>query len=407
MQQMQYTGTVKWFNFEKGWGFIQSEQTDGKEVFLNKAVNEQMAAAGDTVTFTIEQGQKGIQATTCQVVVRGQGQFKGTVRNYNEQKGFGFIDCEPTKAIYQKDVFFAKAELGKEICVSDGMLVRFGVNVTEKGPQACNIKVLEQGGGSSSSGGGMDPKLMQQMMTMMQQAASSGGNAQVMQKMMSSLMSTFTSSNQQNSGKGKGKGGPPGQGYQGGGMNSGFQGGQGGGSGSGGPQSNWPTIGTVKTFNVDKGWGFIEQANGQDVFVMRSNIDGGVLNVGDQVQFKVAMGQKGMQATEVKHLGPELAGTHTGTVKTFMAQKGWGFIECVATASYGDIFLHSKDLNNQVVNTGDQVQYTIAINQNGRPQAQNIVVMGGGSAMPADMAQQMGFGAMRPQQFGDQRAAPY
>lgn len=63
------------------------------------------------------------------------------------------------------------------------------------------------------------------------------------------------------------------------------------------------TTGTVKWFNADKGFGFIEQQQGPDVFVhFKSILDTGgyrSLNEGQHVQFKVTSGQKGLQAEEV------------------------------------------------------------------------------------------------------------
>ncbi|PCH53252.1 MAG: cold-shock protein [Cellvibrionales bacterium] len=62
------------------------------------------------------------------------------------------------------------------------------------------------------------------------------------------------------------------------------------------------TTGTVKWFNADKGYGFIEQENGPDVFVhFRSIVGDGykTLNEGQQVQFEVTQGQKGPQAENV------------------------------------------------------------------------------------------------------------
>jgi CspA family cold shock protein len=63
------------------------------------------------------------------------------------------------------------------------------------------------------------------------------------------------------------------------------------------------TNGTVKWFNDRRGFGFIEQQNGPDVFVHHSGIVSNgfkSLDEGDQVTFDIEQGPKGPSATNVK-----------------------------------------------------------------------------------------------------------
>lgn len=63
--------------------------------------------------------------------------------------------------------------------------------------------------------------------------------------------------------------------------------------------------GTVKWFNANKGFGFIRQDSGPDVFVHFSSINHSgfkSLNEGQRVQFSVVQGQKGPQAENVTAL---------------------------------------------------------------------------------------------------------
>ena len=57
--------------------------------------------------------------------------------------------------------------------------------------------------------------------------------------------------------------------------------------------------GTVKWFNPQKGYGFIEQESGEDLFVHMNEIKGRDIQEGDQVTFEIAQGAKGPCATNV------------------------------------------------------------------------------------------------------------
>jgi CspA family cold shock protein len=63
------TGTVKWFNESKGFGFI-APQDGSKDVFVHySAISDsgfRTLAEGQTVTYDVEDGPKGPQATNVQ-----------------------------------------------------------------------------------------------------------------------------------------------------------------------------------------------------------------------------------------------------------------------------------------------------------------------------------------------------
>lgn len=62
------------------------------------------------------------------------------------------------------------------------------------------------------------------------------------------------------------------------------------------------TQGTVKWFNAEKGFGFISQENGEDLFVHYSEIKSNgyrTLDEGAKVEFEITQGKKGKQASAV------------------------------------------------------------------------------------------------------------
>ncbi|HEM6005938.1 TPA: cold-shock protein [Streptococcus suis] len=64
--------------------------------------------------------------------------------------------------------------------------------------------------------------------------------------------------------------------------------------------------GTVKWFNAEKGFGFIAQENGPDVFAHFSEIQSNgfkFLEDGQKVTFEVEQGQRGLQATNITKIG--------------------------------------------------------------------------------------------------------
>ncbi|HAD15179.1 MAG TPA: cold-shock protein [Saprospirales bacterium] len=60
------TGTVKFFNETKGFGFI-VDSTNGEEVFVHVTGLVDKIREGDTVTFEVQNGKKGLNAVNVQL----------------------------------------------------------------------------------------------------------------------------------------------------------------------------------------------------------------------------------------------------------------------------------------------------------------------------------------------------
>jgi CspA family cold shock protein len=172
------TGTVKWYDPDKGFGFVARED-GGSDLFLHHSVvGLETLAEGDRISFTVGYGLKGERAEDIRVVERsgkaarartprefrdtgdrysasrGYGalrehhhrnasqdlstfpRLEGTVLRFDIERGFGFISS-PGSA---EDVFFhSSAVAGGD--VRQGDTVEFRLGQSQKGPRALGIRV--------------------------------------------------------------------------------------------------------------------------------------------------------------------------------------------------------------------------------------------------------------------------
>jgi len=143
---------VKAFNDEKGWGHIACEATRaiyGKDIFvMRSALRCGKIAAGDQVSFTITETPRGPQAMDVYSLEKGADwsthvtagrMFFGTVKLFSEEKGWGFVDCPDTHAMFGKDMFVHKREF-TDATLGNGSVIQFQVEIGRDGrPEAKGV----------------------------------------------------------------------------------------------------------------------------------------------------------------------------------------------------------------------------------------------------------------------------
>lgn len=363
----KFNGVVKSFNPAKGWGFIECEESKaiyGSDVFLLKgALGGACASPGDQVSFSASQGPKGVQANDVKILTPPEQQtFFGEIKTWNPQKGFGFITSPASEQIHGKDIFVLKSELGGAM-VGPGAQLTFKAKTGERGPVAFEVKLLQPAaiggagcfvGGPQVVGGGFGG------------GAWGLGNPQVI------------------GGFSRGAWGPASSPQYGGCGSFAFApqshvGGCGG-APQRTPSGNETFFGTLKNLNAEKGWGHIDcQATmklyNKDIFVMRTALEGVMVEQGDAVAFNVVQGPKGPHASNLRVIQGAGSLMYNGIVKSFNDLKGWGFIECAQShETYAsDIFLHRKELPEGAALpvAGEQVRFTVDVS-GGRAVAKGV-----------------------------------
>ncbi len=79
---------------------------------------------------------------------------QGTVKWFNDSKGYGFIETEDTEG--GEDVFVHHSSIAGEgyKTLNDGDKVEFDIERDEKGPRAANVQVIEASSATATDSGG-------------------------------------------------------------------------------------------------------------------------------------------------------------------------------------------------------------------------------------------------------------
>lgn len=157
--------------------------------------------------------------------------------------------------------------------------------------------------------------------------------------------------------------------------------------------------GTVRWFDADRGFGFIDLGNeAEDLFVHASEIIGDdgpkLLREGQAVEFEVGEGERGPQARRVRVTGERAADAPVGvlgTVSWYEPAKGYGFV--TPDDDRGEIFVHSSAIvGGGVISEGQRVAFLVVDGEKG-PQADHLLPLGAQAAQAAPSARSVSDGA--------------
>eukprot|EP00933_Yihiella_yeosuensis_P022933 TRINITY_DN1794_c0_g1_i1.p1 TRINITY_DN1794_c0_g1~~TRINITY_DN1794_c0_g1_i1.p1 ORF type:complete len:395 (-),score=94.04 TRINITY_DN1794_c0_g1_i1:264-1373(-) len=367
----QFTGAVKNFNPDKGWGFIDCPAAGGDVFFLRSELNGYGASKGDQLQFTLTQGDKGNKAINITILPGADGSqtFIGEVKSFNASKGFGFVHSPAAEQLWGKDCFFMKSHLRDGATVAQGQKVQFKASMSDRGPACTEVTAMGAPAAAPMMGMGMQQPMQGMGMGFQQPMMGMG----MQQPMMGMGMQQPMMGMQQPSV-----------------------------GGAKAPRDDETFFGTVKTVNTEKGWGHIScesltKQYGKDMFVLKTDVEASGMQPGQSVCFQVKQGPKGPHAVNIRSFSSS-SQMFTGNVRSYNDGKGWGFItgDEVKSVFGGDVFFHKNDCSGAVPSQGETVTFSVDTST-GKASAKGVTSTGGGG----------GYGAVKPSAAPGVPRGPY
>eukprot|EP00931_Biecheleriopsis_adriatica_P030400 TRINITY_DN1791_c0_g1_i3.p1 TRINITY_DN1791_c0_g1~~TRINITY_DN1791_c0_g1_i3.p1 ORF type:complete len:497 (-),score=138.86 TRINITY_DN1791_c0_g1_i3:256-1746(-) len=378
---MAYQGEIKNFGAAKGFGFISCPDVDKDVYFQRRDLPEDLQGnfshdffnfQGLTAIFELTETKDGKPQARNVKVVGGEGlPMLGEVKNFSDKNGYGFI----TSSMWDSDLYFKGKDLpphlqGMGLGQLKGMKVKFTTVAMPDGKmQARNLVV--------SAPGGMVPMARMSIAEMAMPMPMPAAPMRRPTMMSAQPMPAPT----MRAGMGKGKPMPssrPVPTMQAPPVMAPAQMSMAPVMGNAIPDGT-SMVGTVKSFDPAKGFGFISAPNFPPDIYFKPDLE--EVTKGQQVTFLIKWSPQGKpQAREVS-IPMQEGDSYVGSVKRFNPNKGFGFLSVEGKPQdvyfKGELLPPDLQENLSGLETGTQIRFTVHLAPDGKPQAQEMVTVGG------------------------------
>jgi len=324
----RYSGVVKSWNGAKGYGFLSSNQITGDVMFLRSHLPADAKEVrgkfleGKTVNFDLTTGPDGrAQGANLQITAADGDFVAGEVKTYSERHGYGFI----ISSSLQGEVRFNRTDLD---ALTPGVDLRGELVI-------CKVLLMPDGKLRAEKIMFQSSKIANRL------KAGKGGFGK----------GGYGQMNYGNDGNGFGKGGFGKGGF-----------------GDDGRDQGQGAQGIVIAYNSGKGYGFLKCGKADSDVYFKSQ---DAYQEGTIVSFMLKINKDGKPSAINLQPGISSGQTYTGTVKTFLENKGYGFISIPGQPS--DVYFN-KDLAPAALQNGSlvgkSVRFTVQVSADGKARAE-------------------------------------